>query len=205
MIVVHHRVNDPARLMSIPQTEGLEIDVRTHMGRLVLAHDPFQDGPAFDELLDAFRHSLLIVNVKEEGLEPYVLPLLRERGIEDFFLLDQGTPFLVRTVRAGEGRVAVRVSEYEGLEGARRLAGLARWLWLDPFLGWPAPEEALRLLREDGTRICLVSPELHAPERAAEIGGFQRVVARCPIDAVCTRQPERWRGLSSLPTSACIG
>jgi hypothetical protein len=193
VIIVHHRVLDPARLADVPTHEGAETDVRIHQGRLVLAHDPYQDGAELREFLRQWRHRLLVLNVKEEGLEPHVLPMLAAAGVEDVFLLDQGTPLLVRTVKAGEGRVAVRVSEYEGTVGAWKLAGRARWIWLDLYAGFPIAESEIQGLRAAGYRICLVSPELHAPTRKEEIPAVRTAAERCGIDAVVTKIPEAWR------------
>ncbi|HMV67491.1 MAG TPA: hypothetical protein PKA64_11625 [Myxococcota bacterium] len=195
MIVVAHRRNALADLAATPAELGVEMDVRCRGDRIVVAHDPFEDGPDLDAWLDAYHHALLIVNLKEEGLERYVLPRLADRKIEAFFLLDQSFPFLLRTLRSGERRVAVRVSELEGVETALRLGGQAAWVWLDGFHGFPVGQEAVRALRGAGYRICLVSPELHGRERA-EIEGYRESARRAGAlgDAVCTRAWGAWSG-----------
>jgi hypothetical protein len=193
MIVVAHRRNALEALRATPTDLGVEMDVRLRGDRLVVAHDPFEDGCDLDAWLDAYGHALLIVNVKEEGLERLMLPKLAARGIQAFFFLDQSFPFLMRTLRSGERRCAVRVSEHEHPATALSLADKADWVWLDGFYGFPVTSEVARSLQAAGYKICLVSPELHGrPE--SEIAAFQQAAADTGVvfDAVCTRAWSAW-------------
>lgn len=193
MIVVAHRRNSLESLRATPTHLGVEMDVRIRGERLVVAHDPFEDGADLDEWLDAFGHALLIVNVKEEGLERLILPKLAARGIQDFFFLDQSFPFLMRTLRAGERRCAIRVSEHEHHATALSLADKAGWVWLDGFYGFPVTPDVARSLKAAGYRVCLVSPELHGRSED-EITSFQRAARDTGVefDAVCTRSWTAW-------------
>ena len=193
MLVVRHRVNTRAELGGVPIEQGVEIDLRCDDGVLRVRHDAVGGGEPLDHWLVGYRHALLVVNVKEEGLESLVLAALALAGVTAFFFLDQSVPFLVRTVRGGEGRCAVRVSELEGVTLAERLAGQARWIWLDCFLGGPpVGDDVVRRLRASGYGICLVSPELHDPARASEIPAMRAFAERTGIDAVCTKRGEGW-------------
>src|SRR5687768_4612073 len=104
MILVHHRRNTRALLAESPSEYGIEMDVRSFGEELVVHHDPFVRGERFTDWLEGYRHGLLIVNVKEEGLEERVERELDRFGIRDFFYLDQSFPFLLRTARRGERR-----------------------------------------------------------------------------------------------------
>jgi hypothetical protein len=201
VIVVAHRRNQLAQLLGTPRELGIEMDVRIRGDRLVVAHDPFEDGVDLHHWLDQYEHRLLIVNVKEEGLERHVLHQLRARGVEAFFFLDQSFPFLMRTLRGGERRCAVRVSEYESVETALALAGRVDWVWVDGFHGFPLSAGSARQLRDAGFRMCLVSPELHGRE-PAEIPVYRAMAEATGVqfDAVCTRQPEAWGGPALLNT-----
>lgn len=193
MIVVAHRRNTLAELAATPTHLGVEMDVRTRGDRLVVAHDPFQDGPDLADWLDRYEHRLLIVNVKEEGVEALVLPELARHGIAEFFLLDLTFPALHRTLVGGERRCAVRVSEFERLETAIALAGRAEWAWVDGFHGFPLDAAEAGRLASAGYRHCLVSPELHG--RSVETLDPYRRAARASglrADAVCTRLWDRW-------------
>ncbi len=194
MIIVRHRINTREALETVPPAHGVEIDLRSTGGQLCLEHDPFVAGEPFAEWLGSYRHRLLIVNVKEEGLEERALALLAGRGIEEFFFLDQSFPFLVRTVRAGERRTAVRVSEYESVETALALAGLAGWIWVDSFsrLALEGPQAAA--LRGAGYRLCFVSPELQGRTAESDTRLMRQTLASRGIepDAVCTKRPQLW-------------
>ena len=106
MILIAHRRNTLEQLAATPVELGVEVDIRSQGSKLVIHHDPFVvDAPDFEEWIAAYRHGTLILNVKEEGLEDRLLALMAERGIEDFFFLDQSFPFLIRTARRGERRL----------------------------------------------------------------------------------------------------
>jgi hypothetical protein len=195
MILVAHRRNTSAELAGTPPEMGVEVDVRIVNGRLAVTHDPFTEGEAFQQWIRAYRHALLILNVKEEGLETALLEIMKERGIEKFFFLDQSFPFLVRTARGGERRCAVRISEFESVETALSLAGMVDWAWVDCFSRFPLTAQDGKRLREAGLGLCLVSPELQGRHDPQEIAGMRTLLASLGIvpAAVCTKYPERWR------------
>ena len=195
MILVRHRRNTAEDLRATPVEYGIELDLRSHGDRLIVHHDAFVDGEDFERWLDAYRHRLLILNVKEEGLEQRLIALMRERGIEDWFFLDQSFPFLIRTARMGESRCAVRVSEFESIDTALTLAGQIDWVWVDCFTRFPLDRAQAERLRGAGFKLCLVSPELQGREAATEIPALRALLAREGIvaDAVCTKEPALWR------------
>lgn len=195
MILVRHRRNTAEDLRATPVEYGVELDLRSYGDRLIVHHDAFVDGEDFERWLDDYRHRLLILNVKEEGLEQRLIALMRERGIEDWFFLDQSFPFLIRTARMGESRCAVRVSEFESIDTALTLAGQVDWVWVDCFTRFPLDRAQTDRLRGAGFKLCLVSPELQGREAATEIPALRALLAREGIvaDAVCTKEPALWR------------
>lgn len=191
---VSHRVNDLERIAALPGDLGAEIDIRSRGGTLILHHEAHRDGPGLAEFLDVYarcrRERLLILNPKEDGLDAEMLALLKERDIENFFFLDLTLPSTVRlAMRGGERRVALRVSEYETAEAARRFAGKADWVWLDCFSGEPPAAALARELGRD-FKVCLVSPELEGYP-ADRIERFKPLLPE--VHAVCTKHPEAWR------------
>jgi len=56
---------------------------------------------------------------------------MKERGISNYFFLDQSFPFLIKWAKLGEKRLAVRVSEYESIDTALTLQEKAEWIWVD--------------------------------------------------------------------------
>lgn len=191
---IAHRINTVEQLHQVPTKYGCEIDVRSQGEKLILHHDPFQEGEDFLEWLKVFNHSTLILNVKEEGLEQRLIGVMADHGIADFFFLDQSFPFLVKTSSTGESRSAVRVSEFEGLTCARALAGKVEWAWIDCFTRFPLDKDQADELVEMDYRLCLVSPELQGRTDPSEIVEIRRQLDELQLaaDAVCTKVPDLW-------------
>lgn len=194
MEIIVHRRNTAALLAETPIEFGIEIDVRSRGRRLILSHDAYTDGEDLERWLDYYHHGRIILNVKEEGLEERLLALMADRQIEEFFFLDQSFPFLLRTLQAGETRCAVRVSEYESVNTALTLAGMARWAWVDCFTDTPFDPDGAHALVNSGYDLCLVSPELQGRNPDVEITRIRRHFAEnsIPVAAVCTKVPHLW-------------
>ena len=195
MRLIAHRRNTLAELLKTPVEYGVEVDVRSFGNRLVIHHDPFVDGEDLSCWLDQYQHGTLILNVKEEGLEQRLIDLMNERGIEDFFFLDQSFPFIIKTAHQGERRCAVRVSEYEHVDTALTLAGKIDWVWVDCFNRFPLSGADASRLHQAGFKLCLVSPELQQRTGEGEIPALVRLLAERGIvpEAVCTKWPDRWK------------
>ncbi|WP_440708530.1 hypothetical protein [Herbiconiux sp. YIM B11900] len=193
-LICSHRVNEPTALDALDLRYGVEMDLRSEGGRLILVHDAFTDGPDFEDWLAHYRHRFIVLNTKEEGLETRIEEALARAGVTEWAYLDQSFPFLVRTLKRGETRTMVRVSEYESVQTALALQPRPQWVWLDSFTGaWPEAAE-LRLLAEHGFSIMVVSPELQGRDLESE---FEVITARfteagVPLHGVCTKKPAVW-------------
>lgn len=211
MIIVNHRVNAVEDLLLTAKDFGCEIDVRNHGESLIVNHDPFDtDGPTLQDWLSHYDHRFLIVNVKEEGLEPVLFPILRDFGIEHYFVLDESFPYIMKYCRLGHRKFALRVSEIEKEDTAiavyEKLSPQEQspnWIWADCFTGKPLSNQCYRNLVERGFKVCFVSPELHHLERPkawkALIASFIQNLkdSNMKPDMVCTKEPELWRECSS--------
>ena len=51
----------------------------------------------FIDFIEEYNHQLLVVNVKEAGIEKNILDILKNKGIDNFFLLDIEFPFCFKT------------------------------------------------------------------------------------------------------------
>ncbi len=165
------------------------------MGDLILAHNPFENGDKFVKWLEHFHHQTIILNVKEDGLECEIVELLRDKGISDYFFLDQPFPTVRKSALAGI-RTSIRLSEYENPPNLNDLP--VNWLWLDCYSGnWDYLARHSEILQNSELKTCVVSPELQGreidsePQRISEI--FKNL--EISLDAVCTKSPERWQGL----------
>lgn len=189
MKIIAHRRNTIADLIATPQQYGIEVDIRSHGHHLIVQHDPYLEGEDFEQWLDAFHHGTVILNVKEEGLEDRLSTLMSNRGIADYFYLDQSFPFLYKTARRGECRCAVRVSEFESVDTALAMTGMVDWIWVDAFTRFPLDLDAWSRLKNAGFKLCLVSPELLGRDAHQEIRSWRRQFASWGVepDAVCTK------------------
>lgn len=173
---------------------GVEVDIRSNGDRLIIHHDPYVAGESFDKWIKFYRHGTLILNVKEEGLEPQLIRLMVENGITDYFFLDQSFPFLIKWAEAAVHRCAVRVSEFESIETALKLAGIVDWVWVDCFTCFPLTGQEAKRLKDAGFKVCLVSPELQGHDANAGILELIWLLRERNIlaDAVCTKYPDVW-------------
>ncbi|HEY2759265.1 MAG TPA: phosphatidylinositol-specific phospholipase C/glycerophosphodiester phosphodiesterase family protein [Pirellulales bacterium] len=190
MQLIAHRINTVAQLATVPTQYGVELDLRDRGERLILQHDPFQDGEDFEEYLAHWRHRLMILNVKSERIEHRVLELVKRFNVRDYFFLDCSFPMIRQLVKLGERRVAVRFSEFEPVESALALAEQIDWVWIDCFTRMPLDGRSYGLLRRH-FKLCGVSPELQG-RPVEDIADYARQLASFPLDAVCTKRPDLW-------------
>lgn len=201
MIVISHRINTICQLQSLPIKYGVEVDIRSCGEHLIIHHEPYTEGVCFDEWIQYYQHGTLILNVKEEGLEARLIALLRTRGIDDYFFLDQSFPYLLKWAQSGERRCAVRVSEFESIETAFTMAGKVDWIWVDCFTRFPLTRNDAKQLKNAGLKLCIVSPELHGRDAAIEIPLLVNLLNKNDIhaDAVCTKRPDFWEMAVNIP------
>jgi hypothetical protein len=112
---------------------------------------------------------LLVLNIKEAGIETEVLRRVRDRGIAGFFLLDVEFPYLYRASRSGERAIAVRYSEDEPIELVDQYRSRVDWVWIDT--NTRLPLDAGIIARLAPLKTCLVCPERW--HRADDIKPYQ--------------------------------
>jgi hypothetical protein len=110
--------------------------------------------------------------------------------IENYFFLDLSLPFLIKYMKKGVSKIAVRFSEFEPLDFVMKFAGKVEWVWVDCFSDLPLNEETYPILKKY-FKLCLVSPELQGYD-ISRIEEFKINLKNMPIDAVCTKRPDLW-------------
>ncbi len=194
MIIVRHRANGIDDLLSTPHDQGVEIDVRSMDGELIVQHDPFKNGEKLSDWICSFRHKLLILNVKEEGLEEIIIEILASFKITSYFFLDQSFPSLYKLSRVKPEVCSTRASEFESIESAKLLN--PGWVWFDSHTAnWDYLSNSLESLRGTSIKTCLVSPELQRPNYEQEVIELKSMINARSIhfDAICTKFPQMWR------------
>jgi hypothetical protein len=177
-LIVAHRRNLPDEVAETPAEFGIEMDIRSQGDRLVVTHEPFDRGVDFEEWLDTYAHAFLVANVKEEGLEQRVEAALAARGIEEWAYLDQSFPFMVKTLRRGESRCMVRVSEYESVRTALAVQPRVQWVWLDSFTARSRRARTSLLSPVPATGSCWSAPSCRAATPSRRSTAF---AARWPM------------------------
>ena len=183
--IIIHRVNSINGLKRIKPRFGTEIDIRAWGSEIILNHEPFSSGERIEDYLDEYRHGTLILNIKEAGIEDEVLSLVRQRPqIKSYFLLDIEFPYIYRATRQGERAIAIRFSEDEPIEFAKKYVGKIDWVWIDTNTQMPVGEHNLPILNM--FKKCLVCPERWG--RPSDIANYKNLMSIMDfkIDAVMT-------------------
>ena len=192
MIIVKHRVNNSKELKKLNNDYGVEIDLRSKSKTIYLHHDPYTKGELFSKWIKHYNHKLLVLNVKEEGLEEQILKILKKNKIKNFFFHDQTFSTILKNMH--KTNVSIRFSEYEGLKKMNILFNKIKWLWIDNFTEINLEKKFFLFLKKYKVKICIVSPELVKKDRIKEINNIIRKLKKnnLKIDAVCTKQPKFW-------------
>ena len=187
MEFIAHRVNTIEELKKVPEDFGVELDVRDSGNDLIIVHNPFETGENFEEYLKHYKHGTMIVNVKSERIEHRIIELLEKYSINNYFFLDSSIPMIYLLSNMGNMNSAVRFSEIEPIELALAMKGRAKWVWVDCFTKLPINKENYKILKDNGFKLCLVSPELQGQDEKIE--KYKEYLEKNNIifDAICSK------------------
>lgn len=155
-------------MLTIPCEYGVEVDLRWHNNKIVLAHDPCLVEEKYEDLesyLKKFAHAYIILNIKETGFEVNVVEILKKYNIKNYFFLDIQFPAAVKLLRQGITKFALRLSEYENLDSVDDLIAFPSFVWVDCFTKYPE-NSTIKNIRDKGIKVCFVSPELQGHQFA---------------------------------------
>lgn len=192
-----HRVNSVAKMAEVSVENGVEIDVRTYQGHLVLAHDPFDCGENFETWLKCYRHKILVINVKEEGLEKAIEAAIAQASPKiDYLFLDQSFPSIAGRLSGGFTDSMVRVSDYESIQTLENLPCPPAWVWVDTFNKGGLRKIDLNYLHRN-YKMMVVSPELQGREFQEEAVSMLSQFSDLGFlpDAICTKRSDDWKRL----------
>ena len=159
MLFIAHRINTIEELKTIPYEYGVEIDIRDYGDKLILQHDPYVSNNEltnFEDWLKYYNHSLLILNIKSEGIEFKVLEIIKKYNVTEYFFLDSSIPMINKLINKGENNIAIRYSEFEPIEFVSKFIGKFKWVWIDCFTHYP---NILPILKKE-FNTCIVGPTL---------------------------------------------
>lgn len=188
MEYIAHRINKIEELRTLPVEYGVELDLRDGLDeRIYIEHNPFIGGEDFEDYLKEYHHGTMILNIKSERIELEVLKLLEKYHIENYFFLDSSFPMIKLLSDMGETDVALRYSEFEGMDTIRNMSGRVKWIWVDCFTKFPLDESTYEEMKKLGYRLCFVSPELQGQSEKIEEYANQSKSKQIFFDAICTK------------------
>ena len=196
MEYIAHRINTLAELKELPKEYGVELDLRDNLnGEIYIQHNPFEEGENFETYLQNYNHGTMILNIKSERIEIKILEMLKKYSIEKYFFLDSSFPMIYLLSKNGEKNIALRVSELEGLDTVRNMAGKVQWIWVDCFSKIPIGKKEAEELKKLGYKLCFVSPELEGRDQDIEVYKNQIDQENISFDAICTKSYniKRWQ------------
>lgn len=188
MRFIAHRINKTEELDKLSVEYGVELDLRDDLnGRIYIQHNPFEPGEDFEDYIKHYHHGTMILNIKSERIELKILDLLEKYKIKDYFFLDSSFPMIFLLSEKGEHNIALRLSEYEGMDTIRHMAGRVNWIWVDCFTKIPIGKNELEELKSMGYKTCFVSPELQGRDK--EIEEYKNYLRSqgMQFDAICTK------------------
>jgi len=194
MIIIKHRVNNSKVLSKLSKIYGVEIDLRSNDEKeIYLSHNPFQKGEKLENWLKKFNHKIIVLNVKEEGLENRILKIMQKRKVTNFFFHDQTFSTMLKTSKFTN--VSLRLSEYEHVKKLDFLLKKIKWVWVDHFTKLELSKKHYKIIKKNGAKICLVSPELVCKKNYKQkIKKLKKTIKKNKymIDAICTKNSKIW-------------
>ena len=187
MEFIAHRINTIKELKKLSIDFGVELDLRDYGNRLILQHEPFVDGEDFEDYLKHYNHGTMILNIKSERIEYRVLELIKKYDIKKYFFLDSSFPMIYQLSKNGENNIALRFSEFEGIDTILMMKNKVKWIWVDCFTKLPINTMVFNNIKALGYKVCLVSPELQG--RNEDILPFKKKLFENNIyfDSICTK------------------
>ena len=87
----------------------------------------------------------------------------------------------------GEKNIALRFSEFEGLDTILNMKNKIKWVWVDCFSILPIDKKVFDILKNNNFKLCLVSPDLQGQESKIEKYRDFLNKNNIYIDAICTK------------------
>ncbi len=169
---------------------GTETDFRDLATDLVVSHDPPGPGALRAEVLLGIYRGIgadvpLALNIKSDGLQKLVPPLLEQYGVTRWFVFDMAVPDALGWLKVG----APTFTRHSEIEPDPAFYDRAAGVWLDGFAGEWWTEATIRRHLDAGKQVCIVSPELHGrdPRSAWDL---LTAVRSEPQVILCTDLPE---------------
>jgi len=156
MELIIHRINTLKKLKKIPLKYGVEVDLRSQNSKIILSHNLNKGRDKFSNYLENYKHGTLILNIKESGIEAEVIKMVKSYPVKSYFLLDVEMPYIFTSYKKNK-KIAVRFSQYENINLAKKFINKLDWLWIDTVTKLPINKKNISIISR--FKSCLVCPE----------------------------------------------
>jgi hypothetical protein len=140
---------------------GLQVDIRDHVGELVVAYEPDEAGHypfrKICTLMQQHPGNTLALNIRSTGLQHLLCEALAHYTLTDYFLYDMSVPDLLAALQSGL-RCFTRQSE---LETTPVLYPQSHGVWVDMYEQDWLTSNDIRMHLKHAKDVAMASPELH--------------------------------------------
>lgn len=176
---------------------GTETDVRDLSGTLIISHDPPKGGEmTFEEFLQIYceydKSLYLALNIKADGLQPYLKELLDKYDINNYFVFDMSVPDGLVYLK-NDLNTFTRQSEYEKIPS---FYDEAEGVWIDCFYSDWIDKDIINHHIDNGKKVCIVSPDLHKRDNIDAWEQLSGIMSKNVI--LCTDLPEKAKRFFSI-------
>ena len=201
-----HRQNNP-KIIDNKNIDGIELDIRSYGSKLILTHDRIEENNHniyLEDILKDLTGLIVIVNVKESGLEEQISKILDSADVKYYFL-DSQIPDIIRLCRQDKfkGKFIIRVSDFEEVSTDFLNYCQPNFLWVDyskfdnfkildyiNFINKMSSDDRLKSYKK-----ILVSPELYGLQNINTAYDIMKSTKKELLKeySVCTTIPDDWR------------
>jgi len=162
---------------------GVETDIRSFLGRVVISHDPILS-PTDLSILEIDSQNRFALNLKEDGLMTQLKAHHEQIEFSSSFLFDGSMPQMYKIWKMGLPH-ALRLSEYE-----QEVPWESDYLWIDGFeTDWWLKNPQISTIASK-SHCVFVSPELHGRNHQLAFDWFAEMKSNQFFDfSVCTDYP----------------
>jgi len=192
-LIVKHRVNTIKTLKKTSKNLGVEIDVRTYDGNLILAHNNYKNKKKIflRQFIKNFNHKFLIVNLKEHNLANKIVKFFARKSIK-YFILDMLAHEIIKA--KNKKNICTRYSYYETIHSPLKIKKFAQWIWIDYLNKTLITKKSFLLLRKN-FKTCIVSPEVAGYKNISHIEKMKKFfrINKIVPHMICTKKTSLWK------------
>lgn len=177
------------------QYDGMEIDLRTKNGEIVLSHDMILESKKYTTLKQVFKKfpkTFFALNIKEDGMAPKLSKLIKKYSINNFMSFDHSSPESL-SYKHFRLNAFARVGDHDGHKTGKEMG-----IVIDVFKKRNLKSVLLKVKKSPLKKsYFFISPELHKRNHLPEWKEIDDFLSKNPTirgrSFLCTDFPEEAR------------